>query len=712
MFIKKYPYLLDSYIEDADTALKKRDFLASLDNFLNQKRYVKMTLLNWDEEPIKEIAGDITGGTITKDGTSSFRTSCSLSTTVDSGKYNIEDAEMDFSINKKIFIELGVKNYSNDSLYGKHNYPILWFPQGIFFIKSYSCNNTSTSTLEISLSLIDKMAMLSGDVGGTFPAPTILDTVDTQEEDGTIVEKKVPIYQIIQEVVSHIGGESLNNIVIEDVPLKIKRVVQWTGNEEIYIYSTTIAPTLESNENIDTTDAYIVTTEKPSTGLKYTFSYGDDIGYIYDDFVWPDELVANAGETVVSVLEQIKSVLGNYEYFYDNYGVFHFREIKNYVNTTQAKVLVNDMTTNDYMISTVIPKETFTFSDDNNLISVNASPEYGNIKNDYVVQGVKQDSAGNRYMIRYHLAIDDKPQPGNTYENIVVYIDPETGYDAVAKYSEREDLDIVGEFNTVYKVGEEFYYWNGKTFTLLETKENGVFSDGYKTVDWREELYMKGLEADKNAIQANYYFAEMKYNFPASYDFVNHKWYDEAEDENILNPRYLTNGTFFIDFIDAKSSPLGKYSVNSIGRRSDIVVSEEVNCLFQPIIPDIVYVEAGNEDSLRIKFELDPITNQFYVAQGQALTQVSPIIYNNLETGGYLNGAFAQIKYELFLHTNFQRSVSLSAIANFYLEPNARVKINDKATNTYGDFIVKTISIPLDMTSPMGVTCSEVFERF
>ena len=70
------------------------------------------------------------------------------------------------------------------------------------------------------------MAGLNGDVGGVFPATTVLDEVDTQSPTGAYISQKVLIYDIIQEVVHHWGGEDLNNIVIEDVPLRIKRVMK------------------------------------------------------------------------------------------------------------------------------------------------------------------------------------------------------------------------------------------------------------------------------------------------------------------------------------------------------------------------------------------------------------------------------------------------------------------------------------------------------
>ena len=93
-------------------------------------------------------------------------------------------------------------------------------------------------------------------------------------------------------------------------------------------------------------------------------------------------------------------------------------------------------------------------------------------------------------------------------------------------------------------------------------------------------------------------------------------------------------------------------------------------------------------------------------------TQVEDDIFDYLATGGYQNGAYEQIKYELYLHTTYQKSISLSAIPVFYLEPNSRIKITDKTTNTYGDFILQSISLTLGPGATMSISASEATERF
>ena len=93
-------------------------------------------------------------------------------------------------------------------------------------------------------------------------------------------------------------------------------------------------------------------------------------------------------------------------------------------------------------------------------------------------------------------------------------------------------------------------------------------------------------------------------------------------------------------------------------------------------------------------------------------TQVRGEVFYNLATGGYKNSAFDQVKYELYLHTTYQNSVSITALPVFYLEPNSRVELNDTSTNTYGDYNLNTLSIPLGPGNAMTVSCNQSIERF
>jgi|GEM_PF-3023565 hypothetical protein len=738
---KEYKYLQDPWYEDANGQKERRNFLALIDSFVNQKQYVKITLLNWSEEPLKEIEGELSSGTLSKDGSSSVRRTCQLSATVNRGEYDVEDSEMDFAINKKIFIEIGVKNYTDQY----PEYPILWFPQGVFFISDFAITSSASSTVNISLTLRDKMCGLNGIVGGTFQSVTILDEVDTQNASGQFVSEKVLVYNIIQEVVHHFGGEDLNNIVIEDVPLRIKRVMKWAGDNPIWMVPAENTSAQAGNL------WYSVELEEPSNKPSGTLQIvnGTDAGYIFDDFYYTDELIANAGETVTSVLDKLVQYLGNYEYFYDEFGVFHFREIKNYLNTTQAEILVNDMDKNDYLVDTTTGKDVYTFSDDSNLVSISVTPSYGNIKNDYVIHGTrKMTNSDISYDVFYHLCIDKKPTPGNTYYDLLLFKEQSTELTkAIFPLSVPTEADLPqpGNFNLIYRVANtnSFFYWENDVYKEVEVVkyypgENQEGSLGYTTKDWRTELYLQGLlaknngtdaglyysdlendytaaqsddswigqihrQVKRNRIDTDYYFEELEAFWPQIYDLENQQFYAEQEDKTLLTSA-LTDGNYFLDFIDPSTSGLGEFSISNIGRRMDVVNNEDINCLFQPDIPDIVFLNIDDEDFLEKRQECQ--------LKGQPFTQVRGDVYSGFYTGGYKNGAFDQVKYELYLHTNYQKTLSLTSLPVFYLEPNSRATINDKSTNTYGSFMIKTLSIPLGPGNMMATTASETFERF
>lgn len=733
MMRKNYPYLLDTAFEDANGLKQKTNFLQEIDNFVNQKQYVKITLLNWNEEPIKEIQGELSGGSISKDGSSSVRRTCSLTAIVDRGEYNIEDSKMDFAINKKIYIECGIKNYS------KHykDYPILWFPQGVFFISNFSITSNVSSNISISLTLKDKMCGLNGEVGGTFPAAVILDEMDTQSPTGQFVHQKILIYDIIQEIVHHYGGEPLNNILIEDVPNRIKRVMRWTGENPLYLRAI----------SADGYTWYEGLLDKPSdmTGVKQ-YNTNEDVGYTYADFVYDTELTADLGESVVTVLDKIKQYLGNYEYFYDEFGVFHFREIKNYLNTTQSKILLDDMDAKDYLAETTTGKTVYSFSDKTNIISITQNPQYANIKNDYVIQGLRKRTNSNAsVLVRYHLAIDRKPTIGNTYKNLLLYEEADTNLIKAAyplSLGKDEELPQPGNFNIIYKVEEDgeskFYYWEDEVYKEVKVKKYySSASEGYTTKDWRTELYLQGLLAknlgtdagqyyakiqdsfganlgesfiddiyrqqQQNKVDVDYYFEELDAFWPQIYNLETQKFYGEEEDKAAYTSS-LADGNYYLDFIDPYTSGLGEFSIANIGRRTLAIQNDDVNCIFQPEVPDIVFLNTDDDDIDIQRDECD--------RKGQPYSQVKSNIYQALATGGFKNGAFDQIKYQLYLHTNYQKTLSLSALPVLYLEPNSRVEINDATTNAQGDFMAQSISIPLGAGNSMSVTLNQCLERF
>ena len=812
--LKDNPYLENPYIYNLNKEQEKRHFLALLDNFVNQRQYINMTLLDWEERPIKEIDGVISSGSITKDGSSSVRRTASLSCSVDGGSYNVDEMQMDFALNKKIFIEIGIKNDTDQY----PDWPILWFPQGVFYINSFSMNSSTTSAVNLSLQLKDKMCLLNGDVGGELPSTVQFDTMTTQLSDGTLTDQKVLYYNIITELVHHWGGEDLNNIIVQDVPLRIRKVMQWNGETPAYLEQATSDNILQVN--------YQFYTERPANKIVDEYDQGDDIGYVYADFVPTSEITGGAGDTVCTILDTIKNQLGNYEYFYDVYGIFHFREIKNYLNITQSNIVLQESgnpgrrinlqegqfqldtgSEIQYLVETTNEKTMYSFTDSNNITSISVTPNYDNIKNDFVINGIRKSTTSDaEYLIRYRCVIDEKPEiieyvnaeasiftpkyskilskeemasqayvgSYGAFDDIIYYTHPEAyndqivletnrlgkWYDAITNIEIDEEgntnttitLPEVGNMDQIYHTYDgsthEFWIWLGSHYQKLYLKDNpsdleseqknpiiysstipdltaGYTLGKYHAIDWRTFLYLYGIEANALGLDPGPYYQDIYSFWPNEYDLRRDKQCFFGEDaEQVIHYKSLAQGNFYFDIIDASSSSLGEYSVQNIGRRMDVCNENDVNCLFRPEIPNVVFLNKDNPDQNwsdnTTVTELRDITTKkdMLMAQreecnqnGQPWVQVSDNDFACLTTGGYLNSAYEILRYELFAHTKYQKVVSITSLPAFYLEPNSRVEVSDRSTNTYGDFMVQNISLALGPGANMTVSLNEVSER-
>ena len=773
--IENYPYLESSYKYNLNEERLKQNFLSKIDNFINQKQYINIILLDWKENPIKEIQGIISTGSISKDGNSSVRRSANLNCSISHGEYNVDNIEMDFALNKKVFIEIGIENKTNEYL----DYPILWFPQGVFYINSFSINSATSSAVNLNLNLKDKMCLLNGDVGGKLPATVRFDMMTTQTSQGEPVEQKVLYYNLITELLNHWGKEELSNIIIQDVPLRIKQIIQWNGSNPIYLSK-------EWNEITQRYDYQYH--EQNEDGIYTEYSTGDDIGYVYADFVPVNEITGSAGDTICSVLDTIKNQLGNYEYFYDVFGIFHFREIKNYLNINQSETILQETenpgrhislekgqfcldtsTELQYLIDIVNDKTVFSFEDAKNIVSITSTPNYNNIKNDFVINGIKKTDTV-QMAIRYRLVIDNKPEIigytnathdaiANEYDEIQIpyygvfndliyytypeYFDNTTVLETnkLGKWLNVEELPIVGNMDQIYHYIEneedKFVIWINEKTKYIDLylkkdlsnkdseKQKPLIYDEYYAIDWRTFLLCYGLEANANGTDPGPYYEELVSFWPDEYDLrrENQKFFGQEEDGSI-HYKSLTTGNFYFDIIDANSSSLGIYSIENIGRRTEVINDDEINCLFTPEIPDIIFLNTDDSTQnwsdnttiteIRNISDTTDILNQQIeecINNGQSWIQVPDKIFSHLIVGGYLNGAYEAIRYALFSHTTYQKTLNIMALPAFYLEPNSRVHISDTSTNTFGDFIIQNISLTLGPGANMSVTMNEALER-
>lgn len=683
---QKYPYLNDA------------EFIKFIHEQHIGEQYAKIILLDWLENPVQEIQGIVTGGSINLDGKSSLRRTCNLSVFVNEAEYaRVTSIDNLFSINKKMRLEIGLKNPTKDRY---QEYPIIWMPQGLFVMINPSLSHTTTGT-NISIQLKDKMCLLNGECGGTIPASTQFDEYETIDENGNWIIEKPVIQQIIREAVNHFGGEDLSKIIISDIDERIKLCMKWLGNSPVYLIN-------EGNR------AYSMSMNfADAQGKDYRmFEYGEDIGYIYTDFTYPNELIANAGDTVVTILDKIKNLLGNYEYFYDIDGIFHFQEIKNYLNTTQAKVDLEKINKDNYIIDMSKGKKVFDFDNSLLITSYSSTPQYAMIKNDYVVWGIRKNANGNDVPIRYHLAIDSKPKTGNTYQGFV-YLDPDDGlnkikmpimYESFAEINKNQGA--AGVFYMAKDTGI-IYKWEDGKYVSVE-----IGLQNFTTNDWRSELYLQGVQSEPYGKDTNYYYTELLNEWPKLYDMEKNTKtiYKDGQsqttyvggfyDEVLKTP---SNVDFFLDIIDSAAA-ISEFSVKNIGRRTIVVNDNDVNCIFEPDIPDFIIIEIGQDDTDEKRAEAE--------ARGQNYIQVNSAIYGLITAGGSSKSAYNVVRELLYQHTSYNESITLQSLPVYTLEPNTRIGVQDIESDIYGDYMISTISIPLDINGQMSISATRALERF
>lgn len=732
-----YPYLKDT------------QFLQDFDHLRIKEQYVKITVLDFQEKPLQEIQGQVVSGSINLDGQSTVRRTCNLTFIADTHQANTTDINNLLSINKKIKLEVGFINNTTKYL----EYKKIWFPLGVYLIINPSISN-SNSGIQISLQLKDKMCQLNGECGGVIPAAVDFANMEEYDEKGNLIKLKPTIYQIIQELVHHYGGEQEGKILIDGLDKKVKQVVKWQGNKPLYYYEKRI------DNNIDllargytTNSADVLGSDNrllPNVTYYKEYNLGEDIGYQLVDFIYPDELAADAGATVVSVLDTIKDKLGNFEYFYDLDGNFVFQEIKNFLNTTEATTILNARNnlfkksdTNMYLLDQTKGKTAYRFSNKNIITSYTNTPQYNMIKNDFVVWGARKTIDGLEFPIRYHLALDTRPViEDKIYE--IYFERTQEGYDkpflpqrvfskddfivkSAEEFSKQLETLVPATERTpdAYFVYQYYKIYNDQgqpigplqSFILkwdfeqqkLILNPNHVDLVPIKINDWRSQLFIQGLMARGSGQYTNDYYAELVNEWPKLYDLKAH-----AVKENGVVQYYIgdfrqdtlekfTTLDYFLDIIEP-SSQIGNLNVSQIGRRTKVLNDNSINCIFEPVIPDYVLIRGGGGDeTAQARGEC--------IKRGLKYLQVDDYILEGLGKGGHYNSAFYAIQDLLYQHTSYNESITINCLPIFYLHPNTRIFVSDKRSGIYGDYIIKSLSLPLDVNGTMSINANRALDK-
>ena len=178
-------------------------------------------------------------------------------------------------------------------------------------------------------------------------------------------------------------------------------------------------------------------------------------------------------------------------------------------------------------------------------------------------------------------------------------------------------------------------------------------------------------------------------------DLENNKFFDAVQND----PASID---YFLDFIDSNAA-ISEFSISNIGRRTKVINDDTINCVFESDIPDVVLINlsSNNLDEQR----------QECIKKGQTWAQVESSVYNGLVQGGSQNSAYNAVKDLLYQYTQYNETITVQILPMYALQPNIRITVEDSVSGIYGDYMINSISVPLDITGTMNLSCSRAMTR-
>lgn len=657
-----------------DNALLDKYFLKQLFHQTNQTIYVKIISLDFNENPREEIQGRVaSAGSINIDGKSAVRRTCNLSLITD--KINLTDYF--WTLDSKFKLETGLKNDINK------DYPeIIWFKQGVFIITSFN-QQLTYNNCKISITGKDKMCLLNGEVGGSFTVGVDLAVYDDIDEKGNKITRDLLLREIILYTLTQFGGEKLENIIINDLEDYGIELMSYAGETAMYFFRNVSTGYVNNLALSGTEEVYFNEQWQPinSSNIEYyslspfysnaltatqvrlsindsnlyqiiKIEPGQAAGYRKTGLTYPGgELEAKAGETITSIFDKIVKEFSDFEYFYNIDGRFVFQKKKTYVNSAwspiQQKAYVEVFSDG--------AEYKYSFSNSEIITNFTNTPNILNIKNDFSIWGTRKTETSD-IDIHLRFAVDKKPIQYHT-----------TGL--------------------------------GNTPSKLYS-----INDGY---DWREIIYQMAVDHQENIVKGPKFFnAVYKLNpecingvtgYEQYYIDILGFWRDIYDGKEWRNDVLQSPETirFWFDFIEGSGSVRKQHSKN-IGTRTKVVNDSSATAIsFRDIVP-VLFVSDISQENLSDDYTYIQIPESFESlftiskAQKSLQAEMDKLLYNHLIT---------------------IETISFSSIPVYTLEPNTKILIQDTENGIIGQYIINSISIPLEYNGKMTINAIKDIER-
>lgn len=588
------------------------------------------------------------------------------------------------------------------------------------------------------------------------------------EKETILTQKDLTLETIIRHAIHAYANEPYHNIIINDLSDYGLELIEYRGDTTLYaMYNTGISQytglvangdfkvNVEGKEtsikdievfnaginifNNNPTEFKLINASTNAIFTATNLNYGDTVGYRQTELVYPGELITSIGETLTSLLDKIKNMLGSFEYFYDLDGRFIFQAKKIYSNTSWNPIVEADG--NKFVRDSVEESPySYNFEDINLISQFSSTPNLQNVKNDYSIWGVRKGVSGAEIPIHARYAIHNKP----TYYKSL-------GNNGQGKYYGVPLEEKDGKKLLTQTVREPIVYYAGEEPAAA----------GARVVDWREIIYEMAIdyfqhnEKDDYLYQVevanilngislyplgktNYemFYTDMQGFWRQLYDIdlpmrysnsggefkrirtdlsdgdytVITEWvpYKEEDGEcdyftegdykywhkNILQAPELLN--FWIDFYN-EDTEIFKYSIMTIGDRPKVVNDNKINSVYYRGIPQVVVYFPDEEKYL------DPQPGYTYFKLTDSMRNVFTISAQGRSANDEVNNLMNQ-------HSYYSESISITAIPIYDLQPNTLIYMYNEENNINGKYCVDRLTIPLAYNGTMSINATKIID--
>lgn len=254
-------------------------------------------------------------------------------------------------------------------------------------------------------------------------------------------------------------------------------------NSKSFIYDQRIT-SLDYDQDTTPTHIWVDVNGTKNIYTVARIQYGDTCGYRLTELTYAGDLVGAVGSAITAILDKIVQMLGNYEYFYDVDGAFHFRRKRTYVNNSWNNIVNNR--DEIYVDSAAYTSDVvYSFTDGKLISSFNNTPNLANLRNDYSIWGKRNSSSGQQIPIHLRFAIDEKPRYYKNYSGRVYLTQEE--YDRIISGADDDTTDSL-QPGQVIQGGSRFH---------VTPLPPGISEDWWEIDDWaRRYLFFADVDEE------------------------------------------------------------------------------------------------------------------------------------------------------------------------------------------------------------------------